>query len=943
MSKRTGKPYHRPEPLRLRAAVVHGELRYARHPIVVGHYEGDTIVGAEAQIDSLLGGALSQRYALGLYPGEFGSLAMVLRKATALQTTLSLPSAAIVMGLGKWGDLTSGQLADLLRRAALQYVLALGDSRDTSAATPAEPVGLSVLLIGGNSATNIDIGDSVGAILRGIAHANRELADDHITDLRIDEVEIIELYSDSAIAAAHACKRLAESIGKEFDTVIEAADWLQRGREGRARLTSAVDRDAWRRWEVSVVTPFSGSDAALRPTAVGSDEPEVYREIRFLTLSDRARAEATSQQRQPELMERLIKDSISHPEFRAEESRVLFELTIPNDLKSGLAQIDNLVLVVDAESAAYPWELMSAGDKPLCVAKSLVRQLQTARFRPQISARAGMAAYVVGDPRVTPPLKQLPGARDEAETVYKFLSQRFDIDPPAARPTALDVLAGLYEKPYRIVHLAGHGQYEPPSTKGGRARSGLVLDNGVFLTAVEIGQMQQVPELVFLNCCHIGQTGPQSSAPGNGVEYNRLAASISRELIEMGVRAVVAAGWAVDDVAAPKFAEVFYSAMLDGKPFGHALTAARQYVHERFPTINTWGAYQAYGDPDYRLDPESLGISRVPTDRVDAAELIEAVRAVGRRATDAGNTGDALRAASSEITQLVAESPQWLGQTDVLMQLAYTLGDIHQFDAAVQYLRKALDVEDLDSAVTLHAVEQLANYEARLADIADIEPDRARQMRESAITRLKALIAVNETAERYCLLGSAYKRVAAAETDVVRARAALTDASHAYSLAHQRNARRQAFDTYPVLNWLTAAFILDEPVPDGDELLDRCEAIVAERFADDHSFFSAIGIAESRLLRVLRGGRLGEQDPAAAAELADIESVFRQVIAQTAPNGRELNSVYTQIDAVCALLAKLSGEQTSTTATISRLMELRQSIGADAHDAAQAESATAAE
>ena len=41
-----------------------------------------------------------------------------------------------------------------------------------------------------------------------------------------------------------------------------------------------------------------------------------------------------------------------------------------------------------------------------------------------------------------------------------------------------------------------------------------MLDNGVFLTAVEVGQMQQVPELVFLNCCHIGQTGPE--APGLG-------------------------------------------------------------------------------------------------------------------------------------------------------------------------------------------------------------------------------------------------------------------------------------------------------------------------------------------------------------------------------------------------------------------------------------------
>src|SRR5262245_66120750 len=99
----------------------------------------------------------------------------------------------------------------------------------------------------------------------------------------------------------------------------------------------------------------------------------------------------------------------------------------------------------------------------------------------------------------------------------------------------------------------------------------MVLDNGVFLTAVEIGQMPQVPELVFLNCCHIGQTGPEVTGNPPSVQFNRLAASVSRELIEMGVRAVVAAGWAVRDDVANRFATMFYEKMLDGETFGDAL------------------------------------------------------------------------------------------------------------------------------------------------------------------------------------------------------------------------------------------------------------------------------------------------------------------------------------------------------------------------------------
>ena len=135
---------------------------------------------------------------------------------------------------------------------------------------------------------------------------------------------------------------------------------LRRGREGRTRLTPSAARDPWRRWEISAVqtaesapkpriaaplaerlkraiTDTQNPDpellGALAELAFGdvADGPVAHREIRFLTLSDRARAEAITQQRQPELVERLIKDSITRTAFREQEARVLFELMIPTD------------------------------------------------------------------------------------------------------------------------------------------------------------------------------------------------------------------------------------------------------------------------------------------------------------------------------------------------------------------------------------------------------------------------------------------------------------------------------------------------------------------------------------------------------------------------------------------------------------------------------------
>ena len=241
------------------------------------------------------------------------------------------------------------------------------------------------------------------------------------------------------------------------------------------------------------------------------------------------------------------------------------------------------------------------------------------------------------------------------------------------------------------MHLAGHGHYEPPTTAGGKARSGMVLDNGVFLTAVEVGQMQQVPELVFLNCCHIGQTGPEATPRTPTVEFNRLAASVSRELIEMGVRAVVAAGWAVADDAAKEFRlQSSTNSMLGGESFGRALKAARIHTHDNFPDSNTWGAYQAYGDPDYRLDPAGSGTRPTGLDQVDVAEFIDAVDDIGRTAETGTGAGKSLSTAVKTLDALVKDCPaDWLAQTDVQMAIGYAYGRLKQFEVAGRVPRRA--------------------------------------------------------------------------------------------------------------------------------------------------------------------------------------------------------------------------------------------------------------
>ena len=92
----------------------------------------------------------------------------------------------------------------------------------------------------------------------------------------------------------------------------------------------------------------------------------------------------------------------------------------------------------------------------------------------------------------------------------------------------------------------------------------MVIGDGIYLTPAEIRQMRQVPELVFINCCHLGHI--EATDGGTSKErqdQNLIAANVATEFIRMGVHAVVAAGWAVDDGAALTFATAFYDRMLE--------------------------------------------------------------------------------------------------------------------------------------------------------------------------------------------------------------------------------------------------------------------------------------------------------------------------------------------------------------------------------------------
>lgn len=570
----------------LRIAIRHGDLAHARHPVVVGHYLGDSIVAAEKALDRRLAGKLSRQQSLNLYPGAAGTQAIFLQTDAR-----AAPPGAVVVGLGQVGSVSPGGLERAMRQAMLAYANQVADCSDDrfGLADATRSARLSCLLVG-TGAGGVSLRDALDAMLRGALAANLQLQESGQSHrVLIDEIEFVELMEDVGISAAQQLDRLLAE-----EPLRSQVEWrhrrIEEGEGGQRRVRFDAADGWWQRMEIAYDPRLQG--------------------MRFIPVSDRARAEEHVVAGQLRLADQFVRRASQRSSRDADAARTLFEMLLPNRLKELSPEQHHLVLLVDGVSARYPWELLedrrSTTRRPPAVAAGLLRQLRTPTFRTQPAHPQRATALVVGNPRVQArEFPDLPGAAAEARGVTKVLRHHGVAVTDSIGQDAERVLGALHQDGWRVLHLAGHGVHEHvlPAREGeaiAARASGMVIGDGVFLTPGDVAQMREVPELVFLNCCHLGSV---AAVDADNSDRVALAANLAVQFIEMGVRAVIAAGWAVDDAAARAFAEHFYDRMLSGDAFGEAVRSAREHIWDRFPDANTWGAYQCYGEPGFRLHP----------------------------------------------------------------------------------------------------------------------------------------------------------------------------------------------------------------------------------------------------------------------------------------------------------------------------------------------------
>jgi len=891
----------------LKVTVINGDLSFVRQPFLMGHYRSLNLTGTEYVMNRLIGGTMEASLSLGLYPVAVGTHQVFINHIPAEDDLCRVPrpEAVIVVGLGEEGKLRASDLLQTVRQATLAWAQRSFEKNQTQKESQTQ-FELAATLIG-SGGLGVSAGQSAQVISQAVYEANQRLAQRNeslrsLNDERkkrgerlLDEWPMVghlfltEVYLDRAREAWRALQVQATATGNY--------DVTETVQPGQAALPRPIEHN------------YRGADYDFMSAVSGTNELGDAI-ISFTLDTKRARSEVHAESAPRELVRNLLRIGWNEAQANEAVGHTLFKLLIPIEMESFLSGSSEMQIELDSGTAGIPWELLDTrgdggGANPWAIRTKLLRKLRTAEFRlnPR-DASASDGILIVGepdcDPKIYPPLL---GARNEAVAVRDlFLESRKVskesivslIHPEAQNQPGFDackITSTVISGDWRIVHIAGHG--EPPAKIGpipqkpgdppqrdGRPR-GVVLSDGLFLGPDLIQKMRPVPELVFVNCCHLAARNPgqllntDESLLGKPYDRASFASGVAEELIKLGVRCVIAAGWAVGDQQAMAFATTFYNQILGGERFLDAVDVARQ--ESRKKGGNTWAAYQCYGDPDWRFrtspgvhasgkrpKDEFAGIAS-PQDLVVALTTL-AVESEFRKAPR-----------EQQLKRLTYLRDRFAGIWNRNGQVAEAFGKafavLKQFDDAIDWYGRAMAASD--GSASMRAAEQLGNLRVRLvfqklnSNVGRVDTkeaiEKARNEINDARTSLELLANdAKGSAERQNLCGSAWKRIALIErlAEQPQQESEAIQKMHDHYLAAEKLAREaNASDVfYPALNRLAANILLNGQKPEGngldqDEVKELREQINS-KLKSDPDFWSTVGLVELQLYEALAQRKL---------------------------------------------------------------------------------------
>ena len=868
----------------LRVSVFSGDLKFVRQPLLVGHYRSLKLTGTEAVVDALVDKSMNRSLAAGLYPDAPGSHQIFgnLRDDPENVFDRARPLAAVVAGLGEEGKLSAKDLVYTVRQAVLAYAQRVADQD-----ADATQFDMAATLLG-SGGTGVTPGSAAQLIAQGALEANLKLQDSRWPQL--GHLMLVELYLDRASEAWSALHLREVATPNRLKLIGKVSS-------GPGALRRSLD------------SSYRGA-AYDFISALTVDMKAEHRCIAYQLDTRRARTEVRAQHTQGTLLRELVEKASNDANHDPLIGRTLFNLLVPVEMEPFLGGTTEMVIELDSGTAVIPWELLdtnpdaqSADQRPWAIRCKLLRKLRLEDFRAQVSdASADDSVLVIGEPKCDRTVyPRLPGARAEAEAVAARLTEPgsgLSADRVRSLVSGEDdaqaVINALFERAYRVVHIAGHGFAGP---EGGVVLSG----KDTYLGASEVRSMRVVPELVFLNCCHLAGREAQTVLE----PYNRaaFAANIAEELIRVGVRCVIAAGWAVEDGPAEKFATSFYAALLGGARFIEAVSAARSAAWRENPRSNTWAAYQCYGDPEWawrrQVGDGQRQASSMGDKYANVASPVALVLALETLAIGSQYGGKMRETQLDKLRYLEAQFAQLWGTMGAVAEaFGVAYASAREVDKAIEWYRAAIDAQD--SSASFKAAEQLGNQLVRRGE-KNPDLNAARADIKDGIAQLERLAAVQPTIERENLLGAAYKRLTMVEwRATLKSKSDAKEGKHAVAgkapaaktarnaaaakalkaaLAHYAAAEGMAHKSgadnlfYPAKNCISCelrtSFLARKPASISEERLREVRESLQKAAAESPDFWSVVGQTQLQILATLAIGKLAAQAPALLDKLRE--------------------------------------------------------------------------
>jgi tetratricopeptide (TPR) repeat protein len=864
----------------IRISVVHGDLMFVAEPLVIGHYRSTRLTGTEWVMDRLVGGAMSRSLAIDVYPDRPSSY-QIFKNTHVLgddKLRIPRPAAVVVVGLGEEGSLTAADLVLTVRKGIIAWAERVAEQKE---APPTFDIAATLIGSGGKG---MDVAQVAPLIAEAVSDADALLQTVELP--RVGEFKIVELFLDRATDAWHALTDQA----KHAPHLYQVAPTITEGSRGLRSVPG---------------THYRGADYDF--VSIVSRESEQGSELAYTVDGRRARTDVAHLVPQMPLLLQLLDASNAHP-APPDLSRTLFNLLVPIELEPFLGNATDMVLELDDGTSGIPWEMLdtNSGNRgqetaPWAIRSKIVRKLRVDLAGPErTTATAEDYVLVIGEPRCDPDLYlRLPGARREAAAVAdrfeksqgRSVVRAIAVDEDdVPGPDSAAVLSALYQHSYRIIHIAGHG--EPTIT--GTREGGVVLSpygpekRETYLSPKEFRSIRTVPELVFVNCCHVGaRERLQLLASDDKLRhrYNRprFAATLAQELIAIGVRCVIVAGWAVDDEAAKTFALTFYDEILGGRRFIDATAKARAKTRAMGGT--TWAAFQCWGDPEWRYqaqtsDAQGSGQGEAPRgQRADAASpeaLIVTLETIATRA-EVDLLDDPRTQRTNDKTYVTTLEHQFVDTWGRIGSVAYAFGKawvaLGDRKRAAHWYERAVNAND--GTAPFRAAEQLANVRVRLAwdRVSNIDGPLSDEARtrlaeaideiEEEIESLQRLMKLRPTLELGSLLGSAFKRLAMVAAKAGNGKAerhACAEMRDAYDGAVKSGAKDSLDLFYPAWNRLVADAVTMAGRSRGRLDAKRVAGyrrLLARKREQDEDFWSAVAEFELAMIQAVAASTLG--------------------------------------------------------------------------------------